>query len=101
MRGDLASDSFCRRARASDPLYRIDAGFSHRCPDGREFSFCSGSSCYGLLSGTSSPPWTLRLSGHGPARYYRLSKSGATVGFIGAMTAIRLLFRLQQNPSDC
>ena len=24
--------------------------------------------------------------GHGPARYYRLSKSGATVGFIGAMT---------------
>ncbi|HEY5704230.1 MAG TPA: GTP 3',8-cyclase MoaA [Terrimicrobiaceae bacterium] len=25
--------------------------------------------------------------GHGPARYYRLSKAGATVGFIGAMTA--------------
>ncbi len=24
--------------------------------------------------------------GHGPARYYRLEKSGATVGFIGAMT---------------
>ena len=24
--------------------------------------------------------------GHGPARYYRLAKSGATVGFIGAMT---------------
>jgi GTP 3',8-cyclase len=24
--------------------------------------------------------------GHGPARYYRLSKSGATVGFIGAIT---------------
>src|SRR4029450_11502400 len=24
--------------------------------------------------------------GHGPARYYRLSRAGATVGFIGAMT---------------
>ena len=24
--------------------------------------------------------------GHGPARYYRLSRTGATVGFIGAMT---------------
>ncbi len=33
------------------------------------------------LSAMDSP----RL-GHGPARYYRLSKSGATVGFIGAMT---------------
>jgi GTP 3',8-cyclase len=25
--------------------------------------------------------------GHGPARYYRLSRAGATVGFIGALTA--------------
>ncbi len=25
--------------------------------------------------------------GHGPARYYRLSRTGATVGFIGALTA--------------
>ena len=33
------------------------------------------------LSAIDSP----RL-GHGPARYYRLSKSGATVGFIGAIT---------------
>ncbi|HET9523290.1 MAG TPA: hypothetical protein VFO90_03615, partial [Terrimicrobiaceae bacterium] len=33
------------------------------------------------LSAIDSP----RL-GHGPARYYRLGKSGATVGFIGAIT---------------
>ena len=33
------------------------------------------------LSAIDSP----RL-GHGPARYYRLTKSGATVGFIGAIT---------------
>ena len=31
------------------------------------------------------PEPNLRL-GHGPARYYRLAKSGAVVGFIGAMT---------------
>jgi cyclic pyranopterin phosphate synthase len=33
------------------------------------------------LSAMDSPHF-----GHGPARYYRLAKSGATVGFIGAMT---------------
>ena len=31
------------------------------------------------------PEPNLRL-GHGPAKYYRLAKSGAVVGFIGAMT---------------
>ena len=39
--------------------------------------------------------------GHGPARYYRLSKVWRDGRFYRRNDDVRLLFRLQQNPSDC
>ncbi len=39
-----------------------------------------------LASGDKLSALDYPALGHGPARYYRLAKSGATVGFIGALT---------------